>query len=378
VVTLLAGVYVDRRRRRPVLIQANVGRALLIALVPLAAFLELLRMELLYAVAFLVGVMAVFFDVAYPSYVPSLVGRTRLTRANSRLEASRAAADVGGPGVGGLLVQLATAPIALLVDAVSFLFSAVALSRIRSDERQPRAGADHQPRAWAAIREGLRFTTADRYLRPIAGEAATFNLFAQTLLTVFLLYAVREIGLSPGGVGIIMSTGAAGAFAGAAAAALPERRFGLGPTIAISILAGSTVPLALPFISGTPQLATTLFALVFFVWGLTLAVYNVHAVSLRHATTPERLLGRMNASYRFFTYGAVPLGALLGGFLGDAIGLRPTLFVGAAGLLLSLLWIASSPVPRLRSLDELAPHIATRPSRAESQAVAETVYGAER
>jgi MFS family permease len=347
-VILFAGVWVDHRRRRPILIQTNVGRALLIALVPAAAFLDILRMELLYAVGFLVGVLTVFFDVAYPSYLPSLVGRRQLTAGNSRLEASRSAAEVGGPGVGGLLVQLVTAPFALLIDAISFVFSAVVLSTIRAPEPEP-ANAERSP-AWVAIREGFSFTFANRYLRPIAGEAATFNLFEQTIMTIFVIYAVRELELSAGLLGLIISIGAAGAFIGAVVARYPERRFGLGPTIVGSMLIGCTAPLALPFITGSTPLIVPLFGLTFFVWGLAIAVSNVHVVSLRQASTPDDLLGRMNASYRFFTYGAIPIGALIGGFLGEALGLRETLFVGSGGLLLALLWIVASDVPSLREL----------------------------
>ena len=350
-VILLAGVWVDRHHRRPVLIKANLGRAVLIGVLPAAAALGVLRMELLYAVAFLVGVLTVFFDLAYQSYLPSLVGRSQLTSGNSRLEASRSAAEVGGPGVGGLLVQLATAPYALVVDAVSFMVSGAMLSSIRSEEPEPRRSDDGEP-IWRAVRDGFRFTFSDRYLRPIAGEAATFNLFEQAIMTVFVVYAVRELDLSAGLLGLILSVGAAGAFAGAVVAPYPARRFGVGRTIVGSMVVGCLVPLALPAIAGTPATAVPLCALIFFGWGLAIAVSNVHVVSLRQAATPDHLLGRMNASYRFFTYGAIPLGALLGGFLGETIGLRPTLLVGAVGLLLALLWIAASAVPALDKLPD--------------------------
>ena len=352
-VILFAGVMVDRRRRHPILIQTNLGRAVLIALVPAAAFTGLLSMELLYVVGFLVGVLTVFFDTAYQSYLPSLVNRSQLTAGNSRLEASRSAAEVGGPGVGGLLVQLVTAPYALVVDALSFLVSAVTLSSIRTEEPQP-SDDNEAPRMWAAIRDGFRFTFSNRYLRPIAGEAATYNLFEQAIMTVFVIYAVRDLDLSAGLLGLIISVGAAGALVGAVLASYPERRFGLGRTIVGSMVVGCTVPVALPAIEGDPATTVPLFALTFFVWGLAIAVSNVHVVSLRQASTPDHLLGRMNASYRFFTYGAIPLGALLGGFLGEAIGLRATLLVSAVGLLLALLWITASAVPRLRELPEAA------------------------
>jgi hypothetical protein len=307
-VILFAGVWVDRRRRRPLLIQTNAGRAFLIALVPAAAALDVLRIEVLYAVGFLVGVLTVFFDVAYPSYLPSLIGRHQLTAGNRSLEASRSAAEVGGPGIGGLLVQLVTAPFALVVDAISFLVSAVVLSTVRSEEPDP-AGAEEPAPAWSAIRDGFRFTFANRYLRPIAGEAATFNLFEQTIMTVFVVYAVRELGLSAGLLGVIVSIGAAGAFLGAVAAPYPARRVGLGPTIVGSMAIGCTVPLALPLITGETRVIVPLLGLTFFVWGLAIAVSNVHVVSLRQACTPDAMLGRMNASYRFFTYGAIPIGA---------------------------------------------------------------------
>lgn len=358
VIILFAGVWVDRRRRRPILIETNLGRALLIALVPAAAFFDLLRMEVLYAVGFVVGVLTVFFDLAYQSYLPSLVGRSELTAANSRLAASSSAAEVGGPGVGGLLVQLVTAPYALVVDAASFLVSGALLSSIRHDEPTPQRANDGE-RMWTAIRDGFKFTFSNRYLRPIAGEAATFNLFEQVTMTVFVIYAVRELGLTAGLLGLIISAGGAGAFVGAATAPYPARRYGVGPTTTAAMVVACLVPLALPAVAGARATIVALLALIFFVWGLAIAVANVHVVSLRQAATPDHLLGRMNASYRFFTYGAIPLGALLGGFLGDALGLRPTLLVGTVGLLLALVWIAASAVPGLRELPEAPDAVAT-------------------
>jgi MFS family permease len=359
VVTLLAGVWVDRRRRRPILVSTNLGRALFVAVVPAAAFADVLRIELLYLVGFLAGVLTVFFDVAYQSYLPSLIGRSQLTAANSRLEASHSAAEVGGPGVGGVLVQVATAPYALLVDAVSFLVSGLLLASIDREEPAP-SRDDAAPRMRTAIRDGFRFTFSNPYLRPIAGEAATFNLFEQAIMTVFVIYAVRELDLSAGLLGLIISIGAVGGLLGAVLASYPARRYGVGPTIVGAMVIACTVPLAVPAIEGAPATTVPLFGLTFFMWGLALAVSNVHVVSLRQAATPDHLLGRMNASYRFFTYGAIPLGALLGGFLGEAIGLRATLLVAAFGLLLALLWLVASAVPRLRDLPEAPDSVAGR------------------
>jgi MFS family permease len=346
-VTLLAGVIVDRARRRPILIRTNVGRTVLLAVIPVAAAFDALRIEYLYVIGFLVGVLTVFFDLAYQSYVPSLVNRTELTGANSKLQASASAAEVGGPGLGGVLVQVVTAPFAIVLDAVSFLVSALLIGRIRAAEPAPET--TEQPRTVAAIRAGFAFTFKNPYLRPIAGEAATFNLFEQALMTVFVVYAIRSLGFSPAILGLVLSTGAVGALIGSLAAASASRRLGLGPTILAVMVVACTVPIAIPFVDGALFLA-----LVFFVWNLAVAVSNVLVVSLRQAITPDRMLGRMNASYRFFTYGAIPLGALLGGTLAEATDLRTALLVSALGLLLALSWIVASPLRKLRKLPETA------------------------
>jgi MFS family permease len=347
-VTLVAGVLVDRVRRQPVLVYANAARALLLALVPLAAALDVLELEPLYVVAFLVGVLTVFFDLAYQSYLPTLVPREELAASNGKLQASASAAEVGGPGIGGLLVQAATAPLALLVDAGSFVISALLLSRIKADE-PPSEEDESTTGTVRAIREGFGFTFGNAYLRAIAGEAATFNLFATALTTVFYVYAIRELDLSAGELGLILSVGAVGALAGSVLARYPAATIGVGPTILASMALACTTPLAIPFPTTLPALAA-----IFFVWGGAVAVSNVLVVSLRQAVTPDRMLGRMNASYRFFTYGAIPIGALFGGFLGELVGLRTTLLVSAFGLVLALAWVTLSPLWRLRDLSDAA------------------------
>jgi MFS family permease len=348
-VTIFAGVWVDRLRRRPILIQANLGRALVIGLIPLGAYLGFLRIEYLYVVAFLVGVLTVFFDLAYQAYLPSLIAREQLMEGNSKLQASASAAEVGGPGLGGVLVSLLTAPYALLVDAISYLVSVATLSSIKRREPEPEKDPD-QPPTFAAIRDGFAFTLENRYLRPIAGEAATFNLFEQAILTVFVIYAVRELDLSAGLLGAIISAGAGGALLGSIIAAYPVSRVGLGPTIVGSMVLACTAPLLMPIAEGPRLVLVPLLMFAFFIYGIGLGISSVHAVTLRQSITPDRLFGRMNASYRFFTYGAIPLGALLGGFLAETIGLRPALFTASFGLLTSLAWVLLSPVPRLRAM----------------------------
>jgi MFS family permease len=354
-VTLVAGVVVDRVRRRPTLIVANLGRAFLIGLIPLAAAFGSLQVEHLYAVAFLVGALTVFFDLAYQAYVPSLVERKLLTEANSRLQASASLAELGGPGLGGLLVQAVTAPYALLVDAVSFLVSAASLTAIGRSET---VAAAETPRLLAAIREGFHFTFRNPHLRAIAGEAATFNLFEQTIVTVFVVYAIRQLDFSAGLLGLVISLGAAGALAGSVIAQAAAVRVGLGRAIVASMMVACLTPLLIALPSGGGAGTVAGLAAIFCLWGAAVAVSNVLVVSLRQTITPERMLGRMNASYRFLTYGAIPIGALLGGGLATVIGLRATLVAGALGLLAAPVWLLFSPIGRLREL----------PTRSEEQA----------
>jgi MFS family permease len=351
-VTLFAGVIVDRVRRRPTMIVANAARAFLIGLIPLAAAVDWLRVEHLYAVGFAVGVLTVFFDLAYQAYLPSLVERDLLTPANARLQASASVAELGGPGLGGLLVQVLSAPYALIADAVSFLVSVLSLTTIEKQEPAP-PPTERAP-LLREIGAGFRFTFANPYLRAIAGEAATFNLFEQTIMTAFVVYAIRDLDLSPGILGLVLSTGAAGALAGSLVASRLSRHFGLGPVIVGSMSVACIVPLtiALPGAKGTPTVLGL--ALIFSLWGGAVAVSNVLVVSLRQTVTPDPMLGRMNASYRFFTYGAIPLGALLGGGLAELIGLRPTILVGALGLTTALAWIVFSPLRGLAALPEPA------------------------
>jgi MFS family permease len=350
VVTLPAGAWIDRHDRRPVLIVANLGRAALLATIPLAAALHVLGMELLYLIAFAVGVLTVAFEVAYLAYLPSLVSRERLTTANGRLLASASAAEMGGPGLAGLLISIVGAPVALAVDAASYIVSAISLIGIARREPPPApdpAGGRH---VIAEIREGLQVTFGSPLLRAVAAEAATYNGLYQMIEVLVLLYFTRELGLDPTTIGLLFAVGAVGALLGSLVAGKLAARFGLGRTIAGSMVLGCAAPLLLPLASGPPLVSGALIAASFFVGGFGVAISNVHVVSIRQTATPDRLLGRMNASYRTVVYGAIPLGALLGGVLGELIGLRETLTVAAVGLLLAPLWVLRSPIPGMRRL----------------------------
>ncbi len=358
---LLAGVWVDRVRRRPVLIAGDIGRGLLLLTIPATAAAGLLRIEQLYLVGFLVGVLTVFFDVAYQSYLPALVSREHLVEGNSKLEVSSSAAAIGGPGLAGALVQLATAPLAVLVDALSFFASGAFLLAIRQPEPAP-APIGQRRGVWAEIGEGLQVVLGNRLLRPIAACTATANLFGSAGFAVLVLYASRELGIEPGLLGAIFAVGSVGFLLGALLAGPTAKRFGLGATIvgssAIAGLGGLLVPLA----GELPGLAVPLLVGAQLLFGLGVPIYNVNQVSLRQTITPDRLQGRMNASMRFVVWGTMPIGALLGGALGERIGLQTTLLLSALGMAAAAGWVLFSPVRTLRT--QPAPVVEPAPATA--------------
>ena len=353
VLTLLAGTWADRHRRRPLMIAANLLRAALLLAVPLLAWTDRLELWHLYGIVALVGVGAVFFDLSYLSYLPSLVRREHLVEGNSKLAVSASVAEVGGPGLAGLLVQALTAPIAILVDAASYLASAASLLTIRTREPEPaRAGRTGLRHLRSEIAEGLRVVLANRYLRAIAGEAFTYNLFVQFTETLFLLYAVEQLRYQPGAVGLILSGAAVGGLLGSVLAPRVVGRVGFGPVFLWSTALACAAPVLVPLASGPRPLVTAMIVASFFIGGAGVTVAVVASTSLRQSVTPDRLLGRMNATMRLASYTAIPLGSLLAGFLGSAIGLRPALLIGAAGFALPVLCILISPIPGLRDLKE--------------------------
>lgn len=347
-VGLLAGVWVDRLLRRPIMIGADLGRAALFGSVPVAAALGLLRIEQLYLVAFLAGVLTVFFDVAYQAFLPSLVRREDLVEGNSKLNASASVAEVAGFGLGGAMVQVLTAPIAVLADAISFLISALSLGLIRTPEPPPERVAG-RPSAAREIGEGLRLVWDDPYLRPIAGAAVTHSFFQYLLGAGYILYVTRELEIEPLVQGLLYAIGGASSFFGAVIAGRVAERWGLGRTLFIGLLVSGVGNLFVPLASGSGLVVLTFLILAQIVGDGAETAYTVNQVSLRQAITPDRLQGRMNASIRFVGWGAMLVGTLLGGVLGEVIGLRSTLFIGAGGTLLTALWVLLSPLRTLHA-----------------------------
>ncbi len=353
---LPAGVWVDRMRRRPVLIATDLGRAAILLLVPLLWWADMLTMEVLYPITFAAGVLTAFFDIAQQSYLPSVVERDQLSDGNAKLEISYSSSQLAGPALAGGLVQVLTAPVAILVDALSFLGSAVALLLIRRPEPAPERPED-EGGLLRQIRVGLRFVLGHRLLRPIAvttGVGNLFDLFGM-VAAVLVLYAVRELGMSPGELGLALAVANVGALLGALVNSRLVRRIGVGPAIAVSSAVPGLAVLILPL--ATPATAIAVLGGALGLCGFAIAVYNINQISLRQAVTPERLQGRMNATMRFLIWGTLPLGTVLGGALGDSIGLRPTLVIAGIGSVLACLPLVLSPVRSLReipTLDEAA------------------------
>jgi MFS family permease len=349
-VGLFVGVWVDRYLRRPILIVADLGRAALLLVIPVAAILDVLRIEYLYIVAFLVGTLELVFDVAHRSFLPSLVKREQLVEGNSKLEMSRSVAMILGPGVAGGLVQLVTAPIAMAFDAISFLVSALLLGWIRTPEPAPKP-SDQRQNIWEEIGQGFRLVSGNKLLRAIAGCIGTASLFDSVLEAVFVLYVTRELGIASGLLGLLFAIGSVGFLLGTLLPGWVTRRFGLGPGIIGALLLVGLSDLLIPLVEGSMAVVVIMAVLMLaqFFFGFGFVIFNTGQVSLRQAITPDHLQGRMNAVMSFIGWGVVPLGGLLGGGLGETIGLRPTLLLAALGEILAVLWLLLSP---MRSLPE--------------------------
>jgi len=340
---LVTGVWVDRLPRRPVLILSDVGRGVFLAAIPVAAVLGILGMGTLYGIGFVVGVLTVFFDVAYQAYLPVLVNQTQLVEGNTKLEVSRSLAQVAGPGIAGLLIQAISAPLTILLDALSFGVSALSLGLIRRPEGRPERIA--RTSMLGEIGEGLAVIFGNRLLRAIAGTTGTFNFFSSALFALYILYATRGLDLTAVSLGAIFAIGNTGAVAGALLAAPLARRLGIGPAIVMS--AGLSGLSMLPVPLATPASAFPLLVVSSVLVNLSTPLYNINQVSLRQAITPLRLQGRMNATMRFVVWGTMPLGSLAGGILGQTIGLRPAVGISAVGALFGVLWVLFSPLRTL-------------------------------
>jgi MFS family permease len=348
---LVAGVWVDRLRRRPIMIVADLSRALLMASVPVAALAGWLSIWYLCGVAFAVGGLTLFFDIAYQSYLPTLLPREDLTVANGMLETSRSVAQTGGPAIGGILVQLLTSTVALYVTAVGYLASGLFILQIRATE-SPQAPSARRDGMASQIRSGLGVAFGNPILRPIGLCMGTGNFMVSGINAILVLYAVRELHISAALVGVVYAVAGSGAVAGSMLAAWLAQRLGIGRAIVWSVLV-SGVGLIVAAVPVSPPLAAVgALMLGRFLFGFGLPIFNIAQISLRQALVPDRFLGRVNASFSLLIWGVLPLGALLGGGLGTWLGLRPALLILSAGYLLAFAWVLLSPVGAVTAMPQ--------------------------
>ncbi|GAB3432975.1 MFS transporter [Flindersiella endophytica] len=351
ILTPLFGVWADRSRRRPLMLGSYAVRAILVFSIPALIALGLLRMPLLLVIVFVVGAGAALFEVCWLSYVPGLVPDDRLVDAMAKCATSQSAAEVSGPGIGGVLVQLVTAPVALLVDGVSYVIGVASLARTRYREPEPTVASTGR-HVWRELYEGLRFAFGQPYIRPTVLMAAIGNFFLLVAETVFLVYAVRDLRLSAGLIGLILTATGAGGLLGAGLSHAATKRWPLGTVMVSTRIACAVGAVLLPVAAGPTVLVVAVCIASFFIVHGGMSTSNVLVSSLRQAVTPAHIRGRMNASCRTVVYGALPLGSLAGGILGETIGLHASLWLAAVGYATSIIPVLASPIPRLGGLPE--------------------------
>jgi MFS family permease len=344
---LHAGAWVDRRgRRRQTMIATDLGRAALIAMIPIAYAFDALTIHQLYVVAFLVGSLSMLFQVSHASLFVAMVPREQYVTANSLLAGSRAFSFVAGPSVGGLLVQLLKAPFALVVDAVSYLFSAFYLGSI-SPEEPPTEEAER-----GHVSAGVRYVLGNPTMRASLLATATINLFNFIFWALFILYAVRSLHVSAGTLGLVLGAGAVGGVIGSLITTRLGRTIGIGPTFLLGSILFPTPLLLVPLAGGPKPLVLAMLFLAEFGSGLGVMILDISAGSIFAALVPHRLRSRVSGAYTLVNYGVRPLGSLIGGFLGSTVGLRPTLWIASIGAIAGFLWLLPSPIPGMRDLPE--------------------------
>jgi MFS family permease len=343
--SLLAGAWVDRYPgKRRVMVIADLGRAALLVVVPVLWWAGVLTLPQLCLVAFAIGTLSVFFEVAHSSLFAALVARPDYVDANALINGSRAMSYVAGPSVGGVLVQVLTAPVAILADAVSYLVSAALLGRLRVREHPV------QPDAPLGLGRGLRFVARSPVLRSLLLATSTLNLFNYVFAALFVLYVTTTLGVSPGTLGVVIGAGSVGALIGAAVCARLTRRIGIGPTLVLGLIVFPAPLMLVPLAGGPRPVVLGMLFTAELLSALGVMLLDIPAGSLQTAATPASMLALVQGANRTVNYGIRPIGALIGGGLGTAIGVRPALWVASAGALIGVFWVLFSPVARMRDL----------------------------
>jgi MFS family permease len=359
---LPAGVWVDRLRRRQILVVGDSARAVLLALIPILWLAGVLQIWHLLVLEFVIGVFTVFFDVAYQSYLPALIEREHLIDGNSKLQLTVSIAQIGGPSLSGGLIAAITAPYAILADAVSFVISSVFMIRMKHRENVPRQdAAEPRPQMWPQVKEGVAWVVGNRNLRAVAGCTGTSNFCSSLMFSIVILYMVRSLHLSAIPTGAVFAVGSVGSIAGALCANRLGKRLGVGNAIVFTAVIFSFAGLAYPLAPRSVPLPVLMAGQVLF--GFSAIAYNILQVSYRQAITPERLQGRMNAAMRWIVWGTIPLGTLAGGAIAQATTLHTALWVGAILGTPTFLWVLLSPLRSIREMPE--PVEAPTPAQAE-------------
>ncbi|MFD0075284.1 MFS transporter [Streptomyces sp. NPDC127166] len=339
------GAWADRQSsRRRAMIAADLGRVVLVLSLPVAYALDALTLGQLYAVAFGIGALTVLFEVCNVTLFVALVPEERYVQANSLVNGSRSMAWLAGPGIGGVLVQLLTAPFALVADALTYLVSAGYLSRIKPVEPAP------APVAKGHFTEGLRWVIRDRSMRALFAASGTVQFFNFMFSTLFVLYATTGLGIDAGLLGLVLAAGAVGGLLGALGSGAVVRRMGIGGSLVVGFLGFTTPLLLVPLAGGPLPLVMGVLFVAEFLSCAGVMIVDVAAGSFQMAAIPDAVRARVMGAFRTLNHGFRPLGALTGGLLGAAIGLRPTLWIATAGAVLAVLWLLPSPLPRMREL----------------------------
>lgn len=350
VVGLVAGALVDRLPRRPFMVAADTARAVLLASIPIAAFAGVLRIEQLYAVAFLEAGLGTFFDVAYRSYLPAVLPPERLHEGNTRIGMTSAIAELGGPGIAGALVQLITAPMAMLVDAASYVFSAISIGLIRAPERRP-ASTERREGLRREIASGLAVVARQPLLRAMALASVASALFGNFFASLYTLYALDELGLSPLFLGIVISAGGVGSLAATGFVGPLTRRFGLGPTL-VWCRVGAALLSPLTALAGGPPLLAASFLFVPQLFGDGLqSVSLIDAMTTRQLVAPPAMLGRVNGTMHVLLEGIAPIGAIAGAAIAEAFGIRLAVWISVIGSSAGVAFLVFSPLRTLRAVE---------------------------
>jgi predicted MFS family arabinose efflux permease len=354
-VGLVAGAWVDRLRRRPILIWTDAIRAGLLFWIPIAYGIGVLRIEQLYVVAFIESCLASLFNAAYPAYVPSLIGTDRVVDANSKLATSSSIAEIGGPGFAGALVQIVSAPFAILVDAFSFVVSAISLAAIRAPE-PPRPARVVTTRIGEEIAEALWVVRRHPILVPLAARSILAHVFGAFYGVLYSIYLLRELHLDPFLLGIVISAGGVGALVGSFFASRAVRTLGIGPTIVWMAIGASSIGILTPIAQGPLFVATLMVFLPQLIGDGLQTIEGVGEISLVQGLIPDAILGRVNATLEVISHGVgYPAGALAAAFVAEQIGVRGAIAVGWAGMAASILFLVLSPLPHVRTAAEWRP-----------------------